>query len=263
MFPSEVSAELHRVPTGVKGLDEMLGGGLPRGRCVLVCGGPGSGKTIFGIQFLYTGVTEHNENGLYVTLDESPTHLKQNLAGFGWDIDNLESNGNLMIVDASPMRNVPRKVKVGKFVIGKEDFNILSLIHIIKSRAREIHAQRLVIDPITMFVLQYPEISERRSAILNLFDALTDLGTTNVVVAEMRTTALQRKIRTEEFLAHGVIVFHNFAFNGRIVSAVQIEKMRGISHDRQLRPYEINENGIEVFPKESLILGTEKKPFFP
>jgi len=262
MFPSESTIKLSKVPTGVMGLDEMLGGGLPQGRCVLVCGGPGSGKTIFGIQFLYTGATRYGENGLYVTLDESPTHLKQNLASFGWNIESLEKDGKLVIVDASPIRTIPGKVKVGHFVIGKKDFNMLSLIHIIKTRAQENQVRRIVIDPITMFVLQYPDVSERRNAILNLFDALTDLGTTSLVVAEMRTTALQRRIRTEEFLSHGVIVFHNFAYNGRIVSAVQIEKMRGIHHDNQLRPYEINKNGIEVFPKESLILGTENRHIF-
>lgn len=255
-FPSEAIIELPRVPTGVQGLDEMLGGGLPQGRCVLVCGGPGSGKTIFGVQFLSNGAIKYGETGLYVTLDESPTHLKQNLASFSWNIESLEKDGKLVIVDASPIRTIPGKIKVGQFIIGKKDFNMLSLIHIIKTRAQEIHAKRLVIDPITMFVLQYPDVSERRNAILNLFDALTDLGTTSLVVAEMRTTALQRKIRAEEFLSHGVMVFHNFANNGRIISAVQIEKMRGIRHDKQLRPYEINENGIEVFPKESLILGT-------
>jgi len=261
VFPSEATEGPPRVPTGIEGLDAMLGGGLPQGRCVLVCGGPGSGKTIFGIQFLYSGVVKFNEAGLYVTLDESPNHLKQNLSGFGWDLENLEKNGKFMMVDASPMRVIPGKVKVGQFVIGKKDFNLLSLIHIIEDRAREIRAKRVVIDPITMFVLQYPDVSERRNAILNLFEALTELGTTNLVVAEMRTTSLDRRIKAEEFLSHGVIVLHNFAHNGRIISAVQIEKMRGISHDKQLRPYEISKNGIEVFPKESLILGEGNRPF--
>lgn len=261
VVPSEAVVEQSRVPTGVEGLDEMLGGGLPQGRCVLVCGAPGSGKTIFGIQFLYSGAVKYNEAGLYITLDENPNHLKQNLAGFGWNLNELEKNRKFMIIDASPMRTVPAKVKMGQFIIGKKDFNMLSLIHIINDRVQEIGAKRLVIDPITMLVLQYPEVSERRSAILNLFEALIDLGTTNLVVTEMRTTSLERRIRAEEFLAHGVIVFHNFAHNGRIISAVQIEKMRGVSHDKQLRPYEIGENGIEVFPKESLILGEENRPF--
>jgi KaiC/GvpD/RAD55 family RecA-like ATPase len=250
-----------RVPTGVEGLDEMLGGGLPQGHCVLVCGGPGSGKTIFGIQFLYSGAVKCNDAGLYVSLDENPNHLKRNLAGFGWDLENLEKNGKFMIVDASPMRVVPGEIKAGQFIIGKKDFNMLGLIHIIKDRVKEIHAKRLVIDPITMLVLQYPDVSERRNAILNLFEALTELGTTNLVIAEMRTTSLERRIKAEEFLSHGVILLHNFAHNGRIISAVQIEKMRGISHDKQLRPYEISKNGIEVFPKESLIIGEENRQF--
>jgi circadian clock protein KaiC len=98
---------VRRMPTGIKGLDEMLAGGLPWGRCVLVCGGPGSGKTIFGVQFLYNGAIEYGETGLYVSLDESPTHLREDLSGFGWDIGQLEKKGELVVIDASPIRVIP------------------------------------------------------------------------------------------------------------------------------------------------------------
>jgi KaiC/GvpD/RAD55 family RecA-like ATPase len=246
-----------RVPTGVKGLDEMLGGGLPQGRCVLVCGGPGSGKTIFGIQYLYTGVTRYGETGLYITLDESPTHLKQNLAGFNWNIERLEKDGKLMIVDASPIRGIPGEIKIGEFSIGKRDFTVYSLWAIIKAKAQEIDAKRVVVDPISTLIFQFPSVSERQKALLDLFKTISDIRVTSLVMTELRATSITRRIRAEEFLSDGVIVFHNFANNGRIISAVQIEKMRGIRHDKQLRPYEINENGIEVFPKESIFMITE------
>jgi len=230
----------------------MLGGGLPLGRSVLVCGGPGSGKTIFGIQFLHSGATKYDENGLYVTLDESPTHLKNDMTGFGWNIEELESAGRLAIVDASPIRSIPKEVKVGQFSVRKRDLTMTSLVHIIESKVQEIGAKRLVIDPITMFVLQYPDLSERRNAIIDLFETLTDLGTANLVMTELRATALERETQAEEFLSHGVIVFHNFFNGGRVIRAIQIEKMRGISHDHQLRPYKILKDGIDVYPQENI-----------
>jgi len=243
---------IEKVPTGIKGLDDMLGGGFPVGRSILVCGGPGSGKTIFGIQFLYCGAAEYGEPGLYVSLDESPIHLKQDVASFGWDIEELERQKKLIIIDASPIRAIPGQVKIGNLNIGKRDFSMLSLIEIIKNRAQEFRAKRVVIDPITTFAVQYPNTYERRNAVLDLIQAVTNLGTTNLIISELRATALERQIQAEEFLAHGVIVFHTISKDGEIVRAVQIEKMRGVSHDHQLRPYKIYQTGMEVFSKESI-----------
>ncbi len=244
---------MKRISTGIKGLDDMLGGGLPSGRCILVCGGPGSGKTILSVQFLCNGVTEHNETGLYVALGESPTHLKEDLSGFGWNIERLEKDEKLVIVDASPLRTIPAHVKIGKVSLGKRDFRMLSLIEVIKTRTKEIGAKRVVIDSISSLILQYPDESERRNAVLDLFEAVTDLGATSLITTELRATALEREVQAEEFLSHGVIVFHTFNEGGRLIRAIQIEKMRGVSHDHQLRPYKIYTNGIEVFSKESVL----------
>ena len=244
---------MKRIPTGIKGLDDMLDGGLPPGRCILVCGGPGSGKTILSVQFLYNGATEYKETGLYVALGESPTHLKEDLSGFGWNIEKLEKDKKLVIVDASPLRTIPGQVNIGKVSIGKRDFKMLSLIEIIKTRTKEIGAKRIVVDSISSLILQYPDESERRNAILDLFEAVTDLGTTSLITTELRATALEREVQAEEFLSHGVIVFHTFNEGGKLIRAIQIEKMRGVSHDHQLRPYKIYKNGIEVFSRESVL----------
>jgi KaiC/GvpD/RAD55 family RecA-like ATPase len=247
---------MKKVATGIKGLDDMLDGGLPLGRCILVCGGPGSGKTIFGIQFLCNGAVNYGETGLYVSLSESPIHLREDMSSLGLDIERLEKDGKLVIVNASPLRTIPGQVKIGDLSIGKRDFKMLSLIEIIKKRAEETGAKRIVIDSISSLILQYPDDSERRNAILDLFEAVTDLGTTSLIITELRATALERQIQAEEFLSHGVIVFHTFNDSGRLIRAIQIEKMRGISHDHQLRPYKIYKNGIEVFSKESVLAST-------
>jgi circadian clock protein KaiC len=245
---------MKRITTGVKGLDEMLGGGLPSGRCILVCGGPGTGKTIFGIQYLYYGAINSNEPGLYISLDENPSHLKEDMTTFNWDLKKLQKDGKLRIIDASPIRTLPGKVKIGKLNIGKRDFSMLSLIKVIKVNAEEINAKRIVIDPISMLIVQYPDPSERRNAVLDLMETLVNLNATSLIISELRVLTLEREPQVEEFAAHGVIIFHVFAKNGRITKAIQVEKMRGISHDHELRPYKILSSGIEVFAKERVLV---------
>lgn len=243
---------MKRVRTGVAGLDEMLGGeGVPSGRSILVCGGPGSGKTILGVQFLYNGITAYGENGLFVSLDENPVHLRENIAGFGWDLERLEKKQKLAIIDASPVRTVLGEIEIGDLWIGKRDFTLLSLIEVVKTKAKEIDAKRIVVDPLTSLMVQYPDLSERRNGIINLLEAISGLETTNLITTESRATALGRTIEPEEFLSHGVIVLHVFHEGRELVRAIQIEKMRGIAHDQQIRPYRICKEGILVYPKES------------
>src|SRR5881628_2007646 len=99
---------LDRVPTGIKGLDELLGGGFPEGRCILIVGSPGSGKTTFAMQYLANGALR-GDAGLYVTLDEHPEHIKQNMKGYNWDLDDLEKKGKLLVMDASQLRRARPK----------------------------------------------------------------------------------------------------------------------------------------------------------
>ena len=231
-----------KVTTGVKGLDDMLGGGLSLGRCTLICGGPGSGKTTFCVQFLYNGATKYGETGLYVSLGESPTQLKENMTGYGWDIERLEKDGKLLIVDASYVRT-------------KRDPNLLSLIENIRERVKENQVKRVVIDPITSLILQYPDASDRQNIIQGLMEAVTNLGITSLMTTELRVNTLERQVQAIEFLSDGVIIFHRFTDHGRTLRAVQIEKMRGVAHDDELRPYKIMKNGIEVFSKEKMVSG--------
>jgi KaiC/GvpD/RAD55 family RecA-like ATPase len=241
---------MKRVSTGIEGLDRMLKGGLPAGRCILVCGGPGSGKTIFSMQFLHYGSVKCKEPGVYVSLDEDAKHLREEMTDFGWDIENLERNGTLAIVDVSPIRKIPGTVKLGNVSIGKRDFSLLSLIEIIEKNAEKTNARRAVIDPIAGLTFQYPDATERRMATLDLLEALSKLEITTLITTELKSLALQREILTEEFLAQGVIVLHTWRSQLEAHGGIQIEKMRGIAHDTQIRPYRITSKGIEVFPEE-------------
>ncbi len=104
-------------------------------------------------------------------------------------------------------------------------------------------------------MLQYPDVIELRNAVLELMGAVTDLGVTSLMTTELRVTSLEREVRIEEFLSHGVIILNtlNEDTSARIVRAIQIEKMRGFAHDQQIRPYKIQKNGIEIFSNESVL----------
>jgi KaiC/GvpD/RAD55 family RecA-like ATPase len=105
-----------------------------------------------------------------------------------------------------------------------------------------------------MLVVQYPDPSERRNAVLDLIETLVNLNATSLITSELRALTLARELQVEEFAAQGVIIFHVFAKNGRLTRAIQIEKMRGTTHDHELRPYKILSNGIEVFAKERVLV---------
>jgi KaiC/GvpD/RAD55 family RecA-like ATPase len=248
-------SRIARTPTGISGLDEMLNGGFPRGRVVLVVGGPGSGKTVLATQFLVNGIKNYDENGLFVSLDESKTHFYRETMTFGWNLEELEKQRKFTFLDASPIRHIPGEVKIGKLTIGRREFSMISLIEGIKSSAQTLDARRIAVDPIASLVFQYPDIVQRRTAILDLIEALIGTGATSILTLELRATgaaSAERSVQLEEYLAHGVIVLQTIQVGRSLVRAVQVEKMRETPIDTQPRPYKIGENGIEVFPRESV-----------
>jgi KaiC/GvpD/RAD55 family RecA-like ATPase len=229
-----------------------LGGGIPQGRVVLLVGGPGAGKTILATQFLVNGITIYGEHSAYVSLDESKQHFYSEMEKFGWDLAKLEQERKFAFVDASPIRAIPGEVKIGKMTIGKRDFSLLSLIEGIKTGVRAINATRTAIDPIASLIFQFPDIIQRRNAVLDLVEALVETGGTCMLTTELRAPGLQRAVRLEEYLAHGVIVLQTVQVGRSIVRSMQVEKMRETAIDMQPRPYRITSSGIEVFPKESI-----------
>lgn len=240
-----------KVSTGVPGLDEILGGGLPAGRVILILGGPGTGKTILATQFIVDGLNR-GEGGVFVSLDEAKFHYYSEMSKFGWDLEKYERDKMFSFLDASPIRHLPGEVKVGKLTIGRRDFSMLSLIEGIKSAVKDVSAKRLAVDPLASLIFQYPDAVERRTALLDLIEALVGLGTTTILTSELSSMGLEREIQLEEYIAHGVILLQTFHVGRSMSRAIQIEKMREASIDHQPRPYRITEKGIEVFPKESV-----------
>ncbi len=230
-------AIIERVPTGVVGLDRMLRGGLPRGRTILLLGGPGSGKTILSVQFLYRGIYDHGENGVYVSLDESRGHLYREMEAFGWRLEDAEREGRFLFIDAHPRRM---------------RFNVERLKSRIRDAVDEVSARRIVIDPLTSLTLVYPDVVRRREVILELFSLLDGLGSTNIATLELRARGLERGVQLEEYLAHGVIILQRIRADRGLVKTIEVEKMRGVDHDDQPRPYRITDRGLEVYAEEQV-----------
>ena len=241
-----------RTLTGIAGLDEILNGGIPQGRVVLVAGGPGTGKTIFATQFLVNGVKKYGENSVFVSLDESKQHYYSEMEKFGWDLARLEQERKFVFVDASPIRSIPGEVKIGKISIGKREFSLLSLIEGIRTAVKSTNAQRIAIDPIASLIFQYPETVQRRNAVLDLVEALVGTGGTCIITSELRGAGSDRPVEPEEFLAHGVILLQAREIGRSLVHVIRVEKMRETPVDVQPHPYKISEAGIEVFAKESV-----------
>ena len=243
-----------RTITGVPGLDDMLGGGFPLGRVLLVLGEPGAGKTILCSQFLANGIEKFGENGLFVSLEEGKDYYLREMNAFGWDFGKAEKEGRFSFIDASPIRSIQEDVRVGKLTIGSQDFSLISLLEIIRSSAKAISAKRLVIDPMSILMFQYPDESQRRKALLDFVEALSDTGATCLISSELHRVGVKaRTIQAEEFLVHGVIVMQSLAVGNTKQRVIEVEKMRETQIDRQPRPYRIGEKGIEVYAQQTVI----------
>ncbi len=243
-----------RALTGIGGLDELLGGGLPRGKIILVCGGPGSGKTTLATQFLYNGVRDYDETGVLVTFAESPDSIRENMSNRGLSLKELESKEKLKIIDLSRVlyldpedfhRNIASGVRV-------HEFNIENAVVLLKKYVADLGAKRIVIDSITSLSLHEQEWQKRRN-VSHLFRCLFETGCTCVVTLEIRATTLEREFQIEEYLTEGVVLMQTMIKDNQLKRAISIEKMRGIAHDTQPRPYYLTEKGLEVFPQETVI----------
>jgi KaiC/GvpD/RAD55 family RecA-like ATPase len=244
------------VPTGIEGLDEMISGGFPEGRVILVLGGPGSGKTIFAAQFMYKGISMYNENAVFVSLDENRNHFYQEMLSLGWDFKKAEEEGKFLFVDATRLSRLAiikeKMLKEETSSLRGKQLQIDKLVEELQTKIRQINAKRVALDTLAALFYRFMDPIERRTAGLDLIEALSDLGATTVVTTELSHLGLERSLSDEEFLVHGVVMMQTLFFGGTTTRALQVEKMRGVSINPNLVPYTIDKNGIEVFPTMSV-----------
>ena len=243
-------------PTGVEGLDELISGGFHKGRIVLVLGGPGAGKTILASQFLYKGISQYNENGIFVSLDESKNHFYPEMLKFGWDFQKAEEEGKFLFIDATRLSRVAilkeKMLKEETSSLRGKELQIDRLIEDLQAKIQQIGAKRVALDTLASLFYRFLEPIERRTAGVDLIESLSDLGATTVITTELNYLGLERSLMDEEFLVHGVIMMQTLFSGGTTTRALQVEKMRGVNVNPNLVPYTIDRNGIEIFPTMSV-----------
>ena len=251
-----MSETVPTVPTGVPGLDELISGGLPKGRVILVVGGPGAGKTILASQFIYKGIADYGENAVLVSLDEGKEHFFAEMAKFGWNFKKAEEEGKFGFVDATRLSRVAilkeKMLKEETSSLRGKQLQVDKLIEELQEKIKQVNAKRVVLDTLASLFYRFFDPIERRTASVDLIESLSDLGVTVLVTTELGELGLQRKILDEEFLVHGVIMMQTLFSAGTTTRGLQVEKMRGVNVNTNLVPYTIDKTGIEIYPNMSL-----------
>ncbi|HLC92971.1 MAG TPA: ATPase domain-containing protein [archaeon] len=236
---------MNRVPSGINGLDELMEGGIPEGRTMLLSGGCGTGKTIFCTQFIYNGAKKYNDPGIYVTLDERPELIRQDMTRFGWDIRKLEEMDKVHIIDGSLAKlGMPSEEQ---FSMPASGFDIDKLLLEIMRVAKRSGAKRLVIDSIPALGFNFENENEVRNAIRKLSYLLMRIGVTTIMTTEMGNQENSfGKFGIEEYVVDGVIALHYMGIGTRSNRTLHIRKMRATKHSEELHPMAIDEKGITV-----------------
>jgi len=237
---------LERISTGIKGLDELIEGGIPRNRTILVAGATGSGKTIFSMQFLYNGALESNEPGVYVTLDERPDLIREDMENFGWDIKDLEEQRKLVIIDASIGRLGLPSNEEHAIVDTSFDYKKLMLETIKTCKA--IGAKRLVIDSVATMGMYFKNQDDARLAILEMMYMFSKIGVTTLMVSEIeQDTKKYSRFGVEEFVADGAFILKYLDTGVQGINRTfLVRKMRATNHSSNIHPLEITKKGIEI-----------------
>ena len=232
---------LPKTVTGIHGFDEITDGGLPTARPSLVCGPPGTGKSIFAMQFLVNGATRFAEPGVFLTFEESADELVANVRSLGFDIDGLTRDGRLL-VDALPLE--PQSVQTG-------EFNLEALIVRLAWAVEQIGAKRVAIDNVEALFIAFDRPALVRSELRRLFRWLKDHDLTTVITAERGEDMLTRH-GMEEYLSDCVVLLDHRVVHDVATRRMRVLKYRGSTHGRNEYPFLIGADGFEVLPITSI-----------
>lgn len=228
-----------KCPTGIRGLDEITGGGLPRGRCTLVCGGAGSGKSLMAVEFVVRGARDFGEPGVLVTLEETAEELAANVASLGFDLPELLAAGAVAV---EALRMEP----VGFEEPGSMDPE--SLLVRLALAMDSVGAQRVVVDSLEAFFSGSPSGAASRAELRRLFSWLKRRGATAVITAERGDGGTPARHGLEQFVGDCVICLDHRMDHRVAARRLRIVKYRGAAHGTHEYPVLIDESGLRVLP---------------
>lgn len=227
---------MERVSTGISGLDEMMKGGIPRNRHVAVYGGPGAGKTSVGFEFLYRGA-KAGEPGVYITLEETEEDV----------VDNMKNTFPMM-------EDVADLVKHKKLEVVKPDkLELEEVANILEDRIGKNKVKRAVIDSATIIRLSFKNDIEYRQTLFEFLSLLRNLECTTITTLEATTNRKEAlTFDIEHFVMDGIINLYNLDREERRIRALEIMKMRGTDHSRDIVPFKVTPSGIKVYVGERI-----------
>lgn len=237
-------------PTGIQGLDEITGGGLPRGRPTLVCGGPGCGKTILAMEFLINGARQFDEPGVFLSFEESIDDLTANFASLGLDPRPLSARKKLSL---DYVRVEPNEIQeTGGYDL---DGLFIRLEHAIDS----VHAKRVVLDTIEALFSGLSDTRVLRAELRRLFNWLRTKGVTAIVTGERGDGGMTRH-GLEEYISDCVIMLDHRVVDQNATRRLRVVKYRGSTHGANESPFFIDKSGLSVLPITSLGLRHRVSP---
>jgi circadian clock protein KaiC len=234
--------QIPKTLTGISGLDEVTGGGLPRGRSTLVCGPAGCGKTLLAMEFLVRGIAQFDEPGVFVAFEESVDDLIANVASLGFDLAQLEADGQLIIEHVNIVDTEMQEAG---------DWDLDGLFLRLGAAIDEVGAKRVVIDTIETLFGAFANTATLRSELRRLFGWLKDREITAVITGERGDGSLTRH-GIEEYVSDCVIVLDHRVTEQASTRRLRILKYRGSLHGTNEYPFLIGESGVSVLPITSL-----------
>jgi len=227
--------ESKKIQTGISGVDEMLNGGIPKRHHVLISGGPGSGKTLFCFEYLYRGA-KNKEKGLFITLEEDPEMIVENVKSAFSGIKDIDA-------------------MIGKeiFIEKPAMYDFKNFSDLLQSYVIHHGVKRVVIDSSTILRFSFDDILAFRKRLIEFLGFLRNLDCTALITSELESPLRSKmKFNVEQFAADGIIVLYNLPRKEKRIRALEILKMRGTDHSRDLVPMKITSQGITAFPGEKI-----------
>ncbi len=232
-----------RTKTGIPGLDDLIGGGFVEGSTILLSGCTGTGKTIFGLQFLYCGAKRFGEPGIFVTLETRARELRTEALQFGWDLQDLEDQKKVVIIDAASSKaGLPTSEKYTL----RRGFDMSSLAEEVYRAVEEIKARRLVIDSLSGLGIRFSEPSEVRNELFRIGALFGELNVTSLFIGEVNDPSTLSRAGVEQFVFQGLIVLSLSEVEGILQRDLLIWKMRQTIHSMKKHPLVITDKGIEI-----------------
>ena len=225
--------------TGIKALDNILNGGIPRTYTVLLAGSSGTGKTILAQEILLRGAKSYGENGMYISLNELPKKMIANMEKFSYYDSEVIMSGMVKVVE----------LKAESGLRSKRTPDPNEILRTIRTLVEENNVKRLVLDSVTAICRSLKDEELMREFIFDLSDNLEVLGCTSILVSEIPPREITYSVfGVEEFISDGIILLGEFERKGDLLRTLQVIKMRGVDHPRHKEVMTITQNGINLMP---------------